>query len=64
MDRRLRFLIRPFAAFRENGESIIWIRPEMWAGPDIGGWTVIDWDGRHRFLVRTRTLESNSRLRS
>jgi hypothetical protein len=64
MDRRRRFLIRPFPAFRDNGDAIMWTRPEMWASTDVNGWTVIDWEGRFHFLVRTETLESSTRLPS
>ncbi len=63
MNRR-RFLDRPFPAFTENGDSLIWTRPEMWVGFDVDGWTVIEWDGRFHYRVRTKTLESNTHIRS
>ena len=62
MNLRRRLLNRPFRAFRENGDSIVWTRPEMWAGPDKDGWCVVVWDGRFRYRVQTQTLESNTRL--
>ena len=63
MHRRRCILDRPLPALKENGECVVFDRPEMFAyPPSTDGWTVIEWDGRFRYRVRTETLERDTHL--